>query len=201
VFSGWGYITTWHNFHGSSGFGQAFADSINPDRISLPYEDTIKAAEYLMSQPYVDASRVAAGGGSYGGFLAATLLGRPHPFKALIAHAAVYDSFTQYASDYGAEKARFFDHWEQPTEFMSYSPHTAAANFNTPTLVIHGQLDMRVPVNHGFELFNTLQTRGVPSKLVYFPDENHWVLKPQNSLFWYQTTQDWLDKYIGATSP
>jgi dipeptidyl aminopeptidase/acylaminoacyl peptidase len=84
---------------------------------------------------------------------------------------------------------------------MSYSPHTAAANFNTPTLVIHGQLDMRVPVNHGFELFNTLQTRGVPSKLVYFPDENHWVLKPQNSLFWYQTTQDWLDKYIGATSP
>jgi dipeptidyl aminopeptidase/acylaminoacyl peptidase len=201
VFSGWGYITTWHNFHGSSGFGQAFADSINPDRISLPYEDTIKAAEYLMSQPYVDASRVAAGGGSYGGFLASTLLGRPHPFKALIAHAAVYDNFTQYASDYGAEKARFFDHWEQPTEFMSYSPHTAAANFNTPTLVIHGQLDMRVPVNHGFELFNTLQTRGVPSKLVYFPDENHWILKPQNSLFWYQATQDWLDKYIGATSP
>lgn len=198
VFAGWGYITTWHNFHGSSGFGQTFTDSINPDRISLPYEDTIKAAAYLTSRPYVDATRLAAGGGSYGGFLAAAVLGRPHPFKALIAHAAVYDNFTQYGSDYGAEKRRFFEHWEKPGEFSRYSPHASAGNFNTPTLVIHGQLDMRVPVNHGFELFNTLQTRGVPSKLVYFPDENHWVLKPQNSLFWYQTTKAWLEKYIGS---
>ena len=98
VFAGWGYITTWHNFHGSSGFGQAFTDSINPDRISMPYEDTIKAAEYLMSKPYVDSARMAAGGGSYGGFLATTLLGRPHPFKTLVAHAAVYNEFTQYAA-------------------------------------------------------------------------------------------------------
>ncbi len=197
VFAGWGYITTWHNFHGSSGFGQEFTDSINPDRISMPYEDTIKAAEYLMSRPYVDSARMAAGGGSYGGFLATTLLGRPHPFKTLVAHAAVFDEFTQYAADYGAEKRRFFDYWEKPEEFARYSPHSAAANFNTPTLVIHGQLDRRVPVNHGFELFNILQTRGVPSKLLYFPDENHWVLKPQNSLFWYQTKHEWLDKYIG----
>lgn len=197
VFAGWGYITAWHNFHGSSGFGQAFTDSINPDRISLPYEDTIKAADYLMSKPYVDAKRIAAGGGSYGGFLASTLLGRPHPFKTLVAHAAVYNNFTQYAADYGAQKQRFFDYWEKPADFARYSPHTSAANFNTPTLVIHGQLDLRVPVNQGFELFNTLQTRGVPSKMVYFPDENHWVLKPQNSLFWYQTTKDWLEKYIG----
>ena len=197
VFAGWGYITTWHNFHGSSGFGQAFTDSINPDRISMPYEDTIKAAEYLMSKPYVDSARMAAGGGSYGGFLATTLLGRPHPFKTLVAHAAVFDEFTQYAADYGAEKRRFFDYWDKPEEFTRYSPHSAAANFNTPTLVIHGQLDRRVPVNHGFELFNILQTRAVPSKLLYFPDENHWVLKPQNSLFWYQTKREWLDKYIG----
>jgi dipeptidyl aminopeptidase/acylaminoacyl peptidase len=197
VFAGWGYITTWHNFHGSSGFGQEFTDSINPDRISMPYEDTIKAAEYLMSKPYVDSSRMAAGGGSYGGFLATTILGRPHPFKTLVAHAAVFDEFTQYAADYGAEKRRFFDYWEKPEEFARYSPHSSAANFNTPTLVIHGQLDRRVPVNHGFELFNILQTRGVPSKLVYFPDENHWVLKPQNSLFWYRTKREWLDKYIG----
>lgn len=197
VFAGWGYITTWHNFHGSSSFGQEFADSINPDGITYPYEDTIKAAEYLRSQPYVDANRMAAGGGSYGGFLASTLLGRPHPFKALVAHAAVYDNFTQYGSDYGAEKARFFDHWDKPAEFMRFSPHASAGNFKTPTLVIHGQLDLRVPVNQGFELFNTLQTRGVPSKLLYFPDENHWILKPQNSLFWYQTTRDWLEKYIG----
>jgi dipeptidyl aminopeptidase/acylaminoacyl peptidase len=196
VFAGWGYIVTWHNFHGSSGFGQTFTDSINPDWISLPYEDTIKAASWLMEKPYVDRDRMAAGGGSYGGFLATVLLGREHPFKTIIAHAAVYNSFTQIASDYGADKPRFFNFWERPQEFARYSPATAAANFKTPTLIIHGQLDRRVPVNHGIELFNTLQSKGVPSKLVYFPDENHWVLKPQNSLFWYQTKQQWLAQYV-----
>ncbi|MEZ5513346.1 MAG: S9 family peptidase [Steroidobacteraceae bacterium] len=195
VFAAWGYIVTWHNFHGSSGFGQEFTDSINPDRISLPYEDTIKAAEWLKSKPYVDGDRMVAGGGSYGGFLAATLLGREHPFQALIAHAAVYNSYTQIGADYGAEPDRFFEYWDKPEEFARYSPHTSAGNFKTPTLVIHGQLDQRVPVNHGVELFNTLQKRGVPSKFVYFPDENHWVLKPQNSVFWYQTKKDWLAKY------
>jgi len=195
VFANWGYVVTWHNFHGSSGFGQAFADSINPDRITLPYEDTIKATDWLIAQPWVDRERMVAGGGSYGGFLAATLLGRPQPFKALIAHAAVYNSFTQIAADYGAEKDRFFEFWERPEEWAKYSPHTSAGAFNTPTLVIHGQLDLRVPVNHGIEIFNTLQKRGVPSKLLYFPDENHWVLKPQNSLFWYQTVRDWIGTY------
>lgn len=195
VFASWGYIVTWHNFHGSSGFGQAFGDSINPDRISKPYEDTIKAAEWLAARPFVDANRMVAGGGSYGGFLASTLLGRAHPFKALIAHAAVYNNFTQIAADYGAERDRFFEFWERPEEFARYSPHTSAGNFATPTLVIHGQLDMRVPVNHGIELFNTLQKRGVPSKLVYYPDENHWVLKPQNSLFWYKTVREWVERY------
>ncbi|HET9864194.1 MAG TPA: S9 family peptidase [Steroidobacteraceae bacterium] len=195
VFASWGYVVTWHNFHGSSGFGNEFADSINPDRITLPYEDTIKAAEWLMARPFVDKERMVAAGASYGGFLAATLLGRPHPFKALVAHAAVYNSFTQIGADYGAEKERFFDYWDRPEEFARYSPHTYAGNFKTPTLVIHNQQDMRVPVNHGIELFNTLQKRGVPSKLVYFPDENHWVLKPQNSLFWYQTVRDWVATY------
>jgi len=195
VFANWGYVVTWHNFHGSSGFGEKFTDSINPDRITLPYEDTIRAADWLMAQPYVDKERMVAAGASYGGFLAATLLGRPHPFKALVAHAAVYNSFTQIAADYGAETERFFDYWDKPEEFAKYSPATAAGNFNTPTLVIHNQLDQRVPFSHGVELFNTLQKRGVPSKLVYFPDENHWVLKPQNSLFWYQTVHDWVAKY------
>jgi len=195
VFANWGYIVTWHNFHGSSGFGQAFTDSINPDRITKPYEDTIKAAEWLSAKPYVDAERMVAGGGSYGGFLASTLLGRAHPFKTLIAHAAVYNNFTQIGADYGAERDRFFEFWERPEEFARYSPHTSAGNFATPTLVIHGQLDMRVPVNQGIELFNTLQKRGVPSKFVYYPDENHWILKPQNSLFWYKTVKDWIETY------
>jgi dipeptidyl aminopeptidase/acylaminoacyl peptidase len=196
VFAGWGYIVTWHNFHGSSGFGQAFADSINPDWVSLPYEDTIKAAGWLMEKPFVDRERMAAGGGSYGGFLASTLLGRDHPFRTLVAHAAVYNQYTQIGADYGAEKPRFGYFWERPEQFASYSPHTFASKFATPTLVIHGQADLRVPVNHGIELFNTLQSKGVPSKLVYFPDENHWVLKPQNSLFWYQTKREWLEQYV-----
>jgi dipeptidyl aminopeptidase/acylaminoacyl peptidase len=195
VFASWGYIVTWHNFHGSSGFGNDFADSINPDRISMPYEDTIKAADWLMARPFVDRDRMVAAGASYGGFLAATLLGRPHPFKALVAHAAVYNSYTQIAADYGAETERFFNYWEKPEEFAKYSPHTSAANFRTPTLIIHNGQDMRVPINNGIELFNTLQKRGVPSKLVSFPDENHWVLKPQNSLFWYQTVRDWVASY------
>lgn len=198
VFAGWGYVTAWHNFHGSSGFGQAFTDSINPDGITKPYEDTIKAAEWLASKPWIDKDRMAAGGGSYGGFLAATLLGRPHPFKTLIAHAAVFDNYTMYGGDYGAEKNRFFEAWEKPEEWARYSPSTSAANFNTPTLVIHGQLDQRVPLNNGMELFQILQNRGVPSRLVYFPDENHWILKRQNSLFWYSEVKNWLAHYAPA---
>jgi dipeptidyl aminopeptidase/acylaminoacyl peptidase len=195
VFASWGYVVTWHNFHGSSGFGQAFADAINPDRISLPYEDTIKAADWLRARPWIDGERMVAAGASYGGFLASTLLGRPHPFKALVAHATVYNSFTQIAADYGAEQDRFFEFWERPEEFSRYSPHTGAGSFNTPTLVIHGQDDLRVPVNHGIELFNTLQKRRVPSKYLYFPDDGHWILKPQNSLFWYATVRDWVQQY------
>lgn len=195
VFASWGYVVTWHNFHGSSGFGNGFTDSINPDRITMPYEDTIKAADWLMAKPFIDKERMVAAGGSYGGFLATTLLGRAHPFKALVAHAAVYNLYTQQGADYGADTERFFNFWDKPEEFARNSPHSYAGNFKTPTLVIHNQNDLRVPLNHGIELFNTLQKRGVPSKLVYFPDENHWVLKPQNSLFWYQTVRDWVATY------
>ncbi len=198
VFAGWGYVTAWHNFHGSSGFGQAFTDSINPDGISKPYEDTIKAAEWFAAKPWIDAERMAAGGGSYGGFLASVLLGREHPFKTLVAHAAVYDNYAMYGGDYGAEKNRFFEAWDQPEEWAKYTPSTSAANFDTPTLVIHGQLDQRVPLNNGMQLFQILQNRGVPSRLVYYPDENHWILKRQNSLFWYEEKQKWLARYAPA---
>jgi dipeptidyl aminopeptidase/acylaminoacyl peptidase len=198
VFASWGYVAAWHNFHGSSGFGQAFTDSINPDLITKPYEDTIKAAKWFAAKPWIDTERLAAGGGSYGGFLASVLLGRPHPFKTLIAHAAVYNWYTMYGGDYGATKARFFEAWERPEEFARYSPHSNAGNFETPTLVIHGQLDQRVPLNNGMELFQILQNRGVPSRLVYYPDENHWVLKRQNSLFWYGEVKDWLAHYVPA---
>ena len=196
VFANWGYVTAWHNFHGSSGFGQAWADSITAEWGELPYTDTIKAAEWFAAQGWIDSERMAAGGGSFGGYLASYLLGREHPFKTLVAHAPVYNSYTQYASDYGAEKKRYGEFWEDFERFERNSPHMSAGNFKTPTLVIHGQRDLRVPVNHSLELFNTLQVRGVPSKLVYFPDENHWILKPQNSLFWYETKRQWLEQYV-----
>jgi iron complex outermembrane receptor protein len=166
------------------------------DYSDLPYQVTIKAAEWFTAQPWIDANRLAAGGGSFGGYLAATILGRPHPFKTLVAHAAVYDSYAQNASDGGASKKRYGEYWEDLERFNRNSPHLAAANFKTPTLVIHGQLDRRVPINNGIELFNTLQNRGVPSKFVYFPDENHWVLKPQNSLFWYDSVRKWIGQYV-----
>jgi dipeptidyl aminopeptidase/acylaminoacyl peptidase len=196
VFANWGYVVAWHNFHGSSGFGQEFTDAINPDWLTLPYEDTIKAADWFTGKPWIDADRMAAGGGSYGGYLASVLLGKPHPFKTLIVHAGVYNEFTQYGADYAAARKRHGEHWDEPERFRTISPHTYAGNFETPTLVIHGQKDLRVPVNHGIELFNTLQNRGVESRLVYFPDENHWILKPQNSMFWYQTVKDWLAKFV-----
>jgi dipeptidyl aminopeptidase/acylaminoacyl peptidase len=195
VFANWGYVTAWPNFHGSSGFGQAFADSITRDWAEMPYQDTIKAGEWFTSKPWIDAERMAAGGGSYGGYLATVLLGREHPFKTLVAHAAVYDLYSQYSGDDGATKKRYGEFWDDFERTNRNSPHMNAANFKTPTLIIHGQLDMRVPVNNGLELFNTLQNRGVPSKLVYFPDENHWILKPQNSLFWYETNRQWLQQY------
>ncbi len=196
VFANWGYVVAWYNFHGSSGFGQAFADSITREWADLPYQDTIKAADWFKAQPWIDANRMAAGGGSYGGYLTTVLLGREHPFKTLIAHAAVFDFYSQTATDDGAQKHRYGEYWDDPERMLRNSPHFNAAHFKTPTLVIHGQQDLRVPVNNGIELFNALQNRGVASKFVYFPDENHWILKPQNSLFWYDTVRNWLATYV-----
>lgn len=198
LFSGWGYVTAWHNFHGSSGFGQAFTDSINPNQAELPYQDTILAAEYLAEKAWIDPQRMAAGGGSFGGYLASILLGREHPFQTLVAHAAVYNWLSQYGADYGAGRRRFGEHWTAPEIFIRNSPAQGAGAFDTPTLVIHGEQDYRVPLNHGIELFQTLQNRGVKSRLVYFPDENHWILKRDNSIFWYHEKQAWLKEFIGA---
>jgi dipeptidyl aminopeptidase/acylaminoacyl peptidase len=201
VFGSWGYVTAWPNFHGSSGFGNAFTDSINPYWDDRPYRDVIAAAEWFKQQPWIDGERMVAGGGSYGGYLTAVILGRPHPFKALLAHAAVYNLYTQVGADFGIERPRFGSFWEpgQEAMFRQVSPHFGAANFKTPTLVVHGQRDLRVPVNHGIELYHALQQKGVPSRLLYFPDENHWVLKPANSLTWYREVQAWFEKHNGPT--
>ncbi len=198
TFSSWGYVTAWHNFHGSASFGQDFTDSINPDWITKPYADTIAAAEWFMQKPWIDTERMVAGGGSYGGYLSTVLLGREHPFNALVIHAAVYDLYAQTSADFAVHDQRFGPYWENPDLYRAISPHYFADQFDTPSLIIGGQKDLRVPVGQAFELFRTLQTRGVESKLVYYPDENHWVLKPNNSLHWYGEVRDWVERFATA---
>jgi dipeptidyl aminopeptidase/acylaminoacyl peptidase len=194
TFASWGYVTAWHNFHGSSGFGVDFADAINPDWITLPYEDTRLAADWFARQPWIDADRMVAGGGSYGGYLSTILLAKEHPFQALVIHAPVYNMYSQMAADFSVHSERFGDYWDHEI-YREISPHYFAGDFRTPALIIHGQLDYRVPVGQAFELFRTLQHRGVDSRLIYYPDENHWILKPNNSLYWYEQVRDWIARY------
>nr|WP_275659180.1 S9 family peptidase [Shewanella sp. Isolate8] len=195
TFASWGYVTAWPNFHGSNSFGQAFADSINPDWKNKSLEDVLKAADWFKQQSWIDDKRMVAGGASYGGYLTSIILGQKHPFNALLIHAAVYNMYSQMAADFSVHSSRFGNYWDNPEIYQSISPHYGAGNFNTPTLVIHGQLDYRVPVGQGFELFRTLQTRGVESRMIYFPDENHWIMKPNNSIYWYHQVKDWMTRF------
>ncbi|WP_394129447.1 prolyl oligopeptidase family serine peptidase [Shewanella maritima] len=195
TFASWGYVTAWPNFHGSSSFGQEFTDSINPDWKNKSLDDVFKATKWLTDKDWIDEERVVAAGASYGGYLASIILGEENPFNALLIHAAVYNMYSQMAADFSVHSTRFGSYWENPDIYKSISPHYGAENFNTPTLVIHGQLDYRVPVGQGFELFRTLQTRGVESRMIYFPDENHWILKPNNSIYWYNEAEDWMTRF------
>jgi dipeptidyl aminopeptidase/acylaminoacyl peptidase len=195
TFSSWGYVTAWPNFHGSSGFGQEFTDSINPDWATKPYADVIAAAEWFDEKPWIDAERTVAGGGSYGGYLSSILLGRDHPFNALVIHAAVYDFYAQNSADFAVHEQRFGPYWENEETVRAISPHYAAGNFRTPTLILHGQNDLRVPVGQAFEIFRALQLQGIESRLVYYPDENHWILTRDNSLHWYDNVRDWIGKF------
>ena len=195
TFSSWGYVTAWHNFHGSSGFGQDFTDYINPDWVTAPYADTIAAAEWFMEKDWIDNERMVAGGASYGGYLSSILLGKPHPFNALLIHAPVYNMYSQMSADFAVHSDRFGGFWENPQIYKDISPHYRAGDFNTPALISHGQTDLRVPVGQGFEIFRTLQTKGIDSRMIYFPDENHWILKPNNSVYWYGEVRDWFKNY------
>ena len=197
VFANWGYVTAWHNFHGSSGFGQAWTDSITKDWAELPVPGHDQGGRVVRSRSR-GSTRIA-----WPPAAAATAAISPRCCSASRIRSRHWSRTPpcttptrSTASDCGAPKKRYGEFWEDFERFARNSPHMNAANFNTPTLVIHGQLDRRVPVNHGIELFNALQNRGVPSKFVYFPDENHWVLKPQNSLFWYETKRKWLEQYV-----
>lgn len=198
TFASWGYVTAWHNFHGSSGFGQAFVDYINPDWLTAPYNDTVAAADWFAEKDWIDEDRMVAGGGSYGGYLSSILLGKPHPFNSLLIHAPVYNMYSQMAADFAVHAVRFGHFWENPDIYEDISPHYYAEDFDTPALIIHGQNDLRVPVGQAFELFRTLQSKDIESRLIYFPDENHWVLKPNNSLYWYEQVRKW---FAGFAEP
>ncbi len=195
TFASWGYVTAWFNFHGSPGWGQDFTDSINPDWLTAPYNDTIAAADWFAEKDWIDPDRMVAGGGSYGGYLSSILLGREHPFKALLIHAPVYNMYSQMAADFAVHSRRFGDFWENPQIYRDISPHYFAEDFDTPALIIHGQNDLRVPVGQAFELFRTLQSKGIESRLIYYPDENHWILKPNNSVYWYNEVEQWMGQF------
>lgn len=200
VWAAQGWVIVIVNFHGSSGFGQEFADSITGDYGTKPLADILRTTEWLEQQPWVDKDRLAAAGASYGGYMMAYLNGHTDKFKAMVCHAGVYSYASQMASDIVVSRRRALGGfpWDDYARMDRQSANRFAQNFKTPTLVIHGEKDYRVPVTQGFEYFNTLKQKGVPTRLVYFPDENHWILKPQNSLLWHREVFAWLKKYIGS---
>jgi dipeptidyl aminopeptidase/acylaminoacyl peptidase len=199
LFAASGYVVIMINFHGSTGYGQKFIDAINGDWGGAPYEDLMKGLDYAeKTYPFIDKNRECAMGASYGGYAINWILGHTDRFKCLVSHDGMFNA----ESAWGTTEELWFNNWEfkgtpydNRAGYQKWSPHQYAKNFKTPTLVIHGQRDYRLDVSEGFQLFTTLQEEGVPSKMLYFPDEGHWVLKPQNSRLWYQTVNDWVDQW------
>ena len=192
-----GYVLALPNPRGSTGFGQKFTDEISRDWGGKAFDDLMACLAYLESQPYIDRTRMAAAGASYGGYMMNWFQGHTDKFKTIVTHCGVYD----FTSMYGTTEETWFAEWDvgipwDTPDFEKYSPHRYARNFKTPNLIIHNELDFRVPLNQGLSLFTTLQRKGIPSKLLYFPDEGHWVLKPQNSELWHQTVFEWLASYL-----
>jgi dipeptidyl aminopeptidase/acylaminoacyl peptidase len=193
------YVVVMINFHGSTGYGQKFTDSISGDWGGKPYVDLMTGLDYVeKTYPFIDKNREAALGASYGGYMANWLLGHTNRFKCIVSHDGMFNA----ESAYGTTEELWFPNWEfkgPPWKnrelYRKWSPHEYASNFKTPTLVVHGQNDYRLDVSQGFDLFTTLQVLKVPSKMLYFPDEGHWVLKPQNSQLWYKTVNDWVDQW------
>jgi dipeptidyl aminopeptidase/acylaminoacyl peptidase len=197
------------NPRGSTGYGQAFVDGVNGDWGGKPYIDLMRGLDRVEARyPFIDKSRECALGASYGGYMADWILGHTNHFACIVTHDGMFDPETFY----GSTDELWFPEWEfkgtpwhgveaeagsreDRSLYRRWSPMRFAANFKTPTLVIHGQLDYRLDVSQGFELFTTLERLNVPTKMLYFPDEGHWVLKPQNSRLWNKTVSDWCDLY------
>ena len=199
VFAAGGYVTVLLNPRGSTGFGQEFVDQISRDWGGRVYIDIMAGVEHAARFPFVDSTRIAAAGGSYGGYMVNWINGHSRRFDAMIAHAGIYN----LEAFYGSTEELWFPEWEfgappweNRTFYEQWSPHRFAQNFETPTLVIQGALDFRVPDTQGFELFTALQRQGVASRLLYFPDEGHWISRPQNQRVWWNEVHRWLQTYL-----
>jgi dipeptidyl aminopeptidase/acylaminoacyl peptidase len=199
VFANAGYVVFMPNPRGSVGFGQEFTDDVNADWGGRAYEDVMRGTDFAITLPYVDKARTAAAGASYGGYLVNWIAGHTDRFDALISHDGTFDLVSMYG---GTEELWFMEwefrgpHWINPEAYARWSPSGFVKSFKTPTLVIHGELDYRIPIEQGLQMFTALQRRGVPSRLLVFPDENHWVLKPANSVRWYQEFLGWLAQWV-----
>ena len=199
-----GYVVALPNPRGSTGFGQKYVDEISGDWGGKCYEDLMKAADYVEKLPYVDKDRIGSAGASFGGYMMNWFSVKTSRFKCLISHCGVYN----FESMYTTTEEIWFDEWEHSgppwgkggrESYEKFSPHRFAENlakFKTPMLIIHNDLDFRVPISEGTQIFTALQRQGVPSRFVNFPDEGHWVLKPKNSQFWYKEVFTWLEKYV-----
>ncbi len=197
AFAAQGYVVAAVNYHGSPGFGEKFLASIEGDLGKRELADVEACTDLLIKENIVDKNRLFAAGGSYGGYMVAFMNGHTDRYKAYVCHAGVYDWISQYGDDgylwlkYELGK----DYFEDIGHVLRQSPHNYAKNFKTPTLVIHGELDYRVPYYEGLQYYNTLRAKGVPARLVVYPDENHWILKPQNSRLWYTEFFAWLKRF------
>jgi dipeptidyl aminopeptidase/acylaminoacyl peptidase len=205
VFAAQGYVVAMVNYHGSSSFGHAFLDSITHRWGELELQDVEAATDWLLARRWVDRRRIFATGGSYGGFMVAWMNGHVQPgrYAAYVCHAGCFDWVGMFADDAYTWHAKELGawYWDDMAKVHAQSPHAHAAKMHTPTLVIHGALDYRVPDAQGLAYYNTLKARGVDARLLWFPDENHWILKPRNSKLWYGEFFGWLQKHDVALNP
>jgi len=203
LFAAPGYVVAMVNFRGSRGYGQEWCDAVSKDWGGGPYQDLMSGLDYLLkSYPFIDSSKLAAAGASYGGFMIDWIATHTDRFKVLVSHAGVFDQ----RSMYGATEELWFPEWEfagtpyeHPEQYEKWSPSNYVANlknYKTPTLVIHGEQDFRVPYTQGMQMFTALQRMGVPSRIILFPDETHFVTKPQNSRLWWNEVFAWIDKWL-----
>ena len=198
-----GYVVACVNYHGSSSFGHAFLDSITHRWGTLELQDVEAATDVLLQEPWADATRVFASGGSYGGYMVAWMNGHVPVgrYAAYICHAGCFDWTAMFADDAYTWHAKELGgwYWDKPAQVNSQSPHVFAGAMKTPTLVIHGAMDYRVPDAQGLAYYNTLKAQGVPARLLWYPDENHWILKPRNNRQWYGEFFDWLRAWDPAS--